>query len=126
MVDVICDESNPFGENQKTIEIMERISGPNPLDKDVTSYKINTIRFGKSHEHASLQIADLIASYAGFSLRNISPTFLQDWFLKHPESISPHSILLTGEYTDFDKEERFRHTMVLKQMIQESQNLGLL
>jgi hypothetical protein len=122
-VRVICDDSHPLSENKDIITLSglaaqgSIILNPN-LPK--YEYEVTEVSFGKSHGHASLQLADLFASSANYALNreDLFWDYLVDNF---PENFSDYNLRPETQYIDFNTEQCYRNAVVLLRLIEESE-----
>jgi hypothetical protein len=123
-IKVLCDDSKPLSENKDIISLSNLAAqGSLILNPNLPKfeYEITEVSFGKSHEHASLQLADLFASSANYALnrRDLFWDYLVDNF---PKNFSDYNLRPDTQYIDFNTEQSYRNAVVLLRLIEEAES----
>ena len=121
---VICDDSVPLSENRDIITLSGLAAeGSLLLNPSPPKFKVNEVSFGKSHEHPSLQLADLFASSASYAL-NKQDVFWEYLLDKYPGRFSKYNVRPDTQYIDFNTEQCYRNAVILMRLIDASQEPG--
>ena len=121
-INVICDDSKPLLDDSDVVKLSgSAAKGLKIITPDVgADYRVVDFGFGESHINPSIQLADLFASAAAYSL-NKKDAFWDDIVDEHPEAISQYNLLPSKYYIDHTNEQTYRNITILHRMIEESQ-----
>lgn len=118
---VMCDDSHPLSENEDVIRLLGLAAqGALLLNPNLPKFEVEEISFGKSHEHASLQLADIFASSTNYAL-NKGDVFWKDLIAEFSGNFSNYNLSPDAQYVDFNSEQTYRNAAVLLRLIEESE-----
>ncbi len=91
----VCDDSTPLSDLRSVME--DSLVGAYQLDEDYlpvfNGATFNPVVFGKSHENAGIQVADLIASAFYYAANNRGELFAENLITNHLKQISENNIV---------------------------------
>ncbi|HEV7891780.1 MAG TPA: DUF3800 domain-containing protein [Pyrinomonadaceae bacterium] len=122
----VCDDSKPLSELK---DVVDSLGGRYKLDADYmpvfSGATINPVEFGKSHENASIQIADLVASAFNYAANNRVEPFSQRLIESHLGQISEGNVVPDMDDIDPRKEQAVRNYLTLLAIVENSKHGGL-
>ncbi len=125
---VVCDDSKPLWEHKDIITLSGLAAmGTLVLNSGVSSgvnpsgpkFEVKEVTFGRSHEHPSLQLADIFASSANYAL-NRQDVFWDELLKDFPRNFSNYNLRPDTQYMDFTTEQAYRNGVILLRLIEES------
>lgn len=123
----VCDESTPLSDLRSVME--DGMVGTYQLGEDYlpvfSGAIINPVVFGKSHEHAGIQIADLIASAFYYASNNRGELFAENLITNHLKQISEHNIIPDADDFNPHNEQAVRNHLMLLAIVENSKQGGL-
>lgn len=118
---VVCDDSKPLSENEDIITLIGLASeGYLHINKKIPKFEVEEISFGKSHEHPSIQLADIFASSTAYAL-NKRDVFWKDLMADFSGNFSDYNLSSDTQYIDFNNEQTYRNAVILLRLIEESE-----
>jgi hypothetical protein len=126
LITPVCDESKPLSELK---DIIDNLGGRYKLDEEYlpvfNGATINPVEFGKSHENASIQIADLIASAFYHAANNRGEDFAERMITNHLQQISQNNIIPDMDDFNPQNEQAVRNFLMLVAIVENSKQGGL-
>ncbi len=118
---VVCDDSKPLSESEDVIKLIGLAAqGMLHLNPKLPKFEVEEISFGKSHEHASIQLADIFSSSTAYAL-NKRDVFWKDLISEFQGNFSDYNLSPDTQYVDFNNEQTYRNAVILLRLIEESE-----
>lgn len=123
----VCDDSTPLSDLRSVVD--NSLVGAYQLDEDFLPVfnraTINPVVFGKSHENAGIQIADLIASAFYYAANNRGEPFAENLITTHLKQISENNIVPDLDHFNPQNEQPVRNYLMLLAIVENSKQGGL-